>query len=1237
MKEQEKDFQRYSSDAIYKNLFGNHSKNDHFLLADEVGLGKTVITKQVISRLYDNNSKNRIYVYYVCNNLTLADQNRKRLIPGTLKRLHDNWEEQFLVKADRLSLLHLEPEKDENKRLRIISLTPQTSLKIDRMRGNRTEKELLFNVLSYGKGSEYKEFIHAFFRGMLKNPLYPYNSGTSFSILKTFLENSSLIIEKKETTVKKILDLIYNNWYQIIDARTRNSFKETYKDLDQLRYNKIHAYFNNEHLTKNRTIIIKHLIKELSVLNFNQDYAGLSNFNQLVVLDEFQKFDDILELKEDRNSIASEMFKNSKVLIVSATPYRAYSEKAEQHYEEFKRVLQFLFDGQRSCNASESVDEILNLLQTYHEQVTKYFEKSDADKNDLRISILDKKTKIETKLKAVMVRTERYHFIKDKQKGINTFPIDIRDTSVFCSKDKISEGILKSSIKEYRWLSSEKLFNNSYDTISYWKSGDRLLNFMDPANYKFIGRIFEHGKDNKLELIKKHEAYIAEHLNNNQTENKEKYLLSADHIKNLEPITVNNEKLDYLLKEFIPSKAVGKYLWIKPSFTFYKDEFFDKESEGFRKVLIFSAWNFVPAYIASMTSYHHTAEFYNKLKAIDKERFNNPESLSTSSLNKIKISEKQFQAVRILYPSYFLSLLPLPKPDLEKNLEYYKTQCGIILRNKLEELEQKGYIKISKAKKKEGLLSKKLIHLDFLFLNDLIQDNTASDTFAMSLIKSIIPFDLEESEDETFLKEDNISDIISNMPVIYPSDIEDMITMILGSPAVCLARSILKNRITYICKNEFNNPLLTLEYRAFYYKELKAFLQSKELYFTYNFLSEGTFIDRILVYCMKAHFMAVCEEFIFMLSDEVSSLSIDQQVAHIVKTISEIFNLYNGRSLIRLFNLGKNKNSVIVENKTIPTDIALPFVENITVATDDKGQQKEKPLRTTTIRKAFNSPFFPFILVSTSTGQEGLDFHYYCKDIMHWNLPSSPIDLEQREGRINRYNGLIVRQNVAKWVAEQFKDLEDFYNSGVNIWTTLFKIINDNYNDQEKYSRGLFPHWIFPSSTGDKLRRHIPIQTMSDDKQRFNRLIEYLAYYRLALGQARQDDFINNVRYKVREFGSTDDELNEFTINLSPIDIYKYTRDYVDRELRDNPQKVANLIDHAESIVNQYEKAELKIEALRIIDVIKNDPGSIIKWDYLERLFYLVNPFDHVPDHFKHGLDDDLEVLREGLDSKIKT
>ena len=87
------------------------------------------------------------------------------------------------------------------------------------------------------------------------------------------------------------------------------------------------------------------------------------------------------------------------------------------------------------------------------------------------------------------------------------------------------------------------------------------------------------------------------------------------------------------------------------------------------------------------------------------------------------------------------------------------------------------------------------------------------------------------------------------------------------------------------------------------------------------------------------------------------------------------------------------------------------------------------------MRAAFNSPFWPFVLVSTSVGQEGLDFHHYCHAITHWNLPSNPVDLEQREGRIHRYKGHAVRKNVADaFGADALRDEDP------DVWETAFEL-----------------------------------------------------------------------------------------------------------------------------------------------------------------------------------------------------
>jgi hypothetical protein len=77
-------------------------------------------------------------------------------------------------------------------------------------------------------------------------------------------------------------------------------------------------------------------------------------------------------------------------------------------------------------------------------------------------------------------------------------------------------------------------------------------------------------------------------------------------------------------------------------------------------------------------------------------------------------------------------------------------------------------------------------------------------------------------------------------------------------------------------------------------------------------------------------------------------------------------------------------------------------------------RQDQDDVRLPEVRAAFNSPFWPFVLASTSIGQEGVDFHWWCHAVVHWNLPSNPVDFEQREGRVSRYKGHAIRKNVAE-------------------------------------------------------------------------------------------------------------------------------------------------------------------------------------------------------------------------------
>jgi hypothetical protein len=152
------------------------------------------------------------------------------------------------------------------------------------------------------------------------------------------------------------------------------------------------------------------------------------------------------------------------------------------------------------------------------------------------------------------------------------------------------------------------------------------------------------------------------------------------------------------------------------------------------------------------------------------------------------------------------------------------------------------------------------------------------------------------------------------------------------------------------------------------------------------------------------------------------------------------------------------------------------------------------------VREAFNSPFWPFVLATTSVGQEGLDFHPYCHAITHWNLPSNPVDLEQREGRIHRYKGHAVRKNVA---AAYITSLTN--GSGRDPWQTLFEA-----GDQEHRaaSRGLVPFWIFSRENGAAIQRCLASLPLSREQHSYQALKQSLAVYRMVFGQARQEDLI---------------------------------------------------------------------------------------------------------------------------------
>ena len=322
-----------------------------------------------------------------------------------------------------------------------------------------------------------------------------------------------------------------------------------------------------------------------------------------------------------------------------------------------------------------------------------------------------------------------------------------------------------------------------------------------------------------------------------------------------------------------------------------------------------------------------------------------------------------------------------------------------------------------------------------------------------------------------------------------PSNTLDVLTDIaIASPAVCALRisqdSADAERVGRVFESIFNSP------------EAAAIID-----LLYNRHKDDDYYESVLDYCVKGNLQAVFDEY-----------------AHVTGTneIAEALESSNLRDVtynIEAFDKCEPNQSIV---KSMRANFAVQFVNK---AVTDKTMQ-----RITNVRNAFNSPLRPFILSSTSVGQEGLDFHLYARKVLHWNLPSNPVDLEQREGRVNRYECLAIRRNVSK-----------LYGADTLDWTEMFSRAEE---DLKSDSSEMVPYWCLPLAKIPPEKRNdlqlierlVPIYPLSRDVARYERLINVLSLYRMTLGHPRQEELLSLLSHK----GLDADQLTALTIDLCP-------------------------------------------------------------------------------------------------------
>ncbi|WEE39375.1 MULTISPECIES: DEAD/DEAH box helicase [unclassified Acinetobacter] len=1048
-----KDFQRNTVHWVFSKLF-ECEHNARFLVADEVGLGKTLVARGVIAKTIEHLSthQERIDILYICSNASIATQNIRRL---------NVTNKDEVVRATRLTYLVRETSLLKQSQVNFISLTPSTALDHTRSKGGQAdERAILYYLLE---------------------PLF-----ASIQV-KTGLKEL-LRCKVGLNRWDERIDECLNQGKGVYDQTIVNSFRqELQKDLKlmkQIEETSIHYSDSAE----SDTCVIQmrdRLIAKLRSILASVSLSALKP--SLIILDEFQRFKNLLiqqatdgqSIDNEVQMIAEKIFSDdqSKILMLSATPYKMYSVQGEDetdHYAELMQILGFLF------NDESKLERLKKLILEYRRELALGFTNSEK--------IYDLKRKVEDNLLEVMCRTERVSLSHDN----NSMLSEHNESSVLDVED------LKYAASMRNLLGSLNVSN----VTEYWKSIPYTLNFIKDYD---LGRKIENTKLS-------HESEFSEKFKNGLRE-ANKYSLKKEHIQKYKPIPLNNSKLRLLIRETL-GQGMAKLLWMPPSLAYWEPYGVYKGKNNLTKQLIFSAWNAVPNAIAAFTSYEAERLMYGKTQDLTYFKKNTPS-------RPLDIKTKSFHFLSLLYPSITLAKLDpldliLSEMDLiEVNITSVKSLVIDQLKKQCVVLDSFKDPDISDIDTNWYWLAP--ILLDIVLEDDLDWE-LRFDTWA-SHFSQKLDDDTETLENKTILRfVDAIKSIVKErldgrgLGVLPEDFFEVLADIVLASPALCAYRALQRVLTEKEVKNDAHGLFLgALRITAGF----QSLFNVPENVGLIKSVSGKSYWRKVLQYSLQGNLQALLDEHIHVLIESLglTHRSACERIYEISESLYSVLTLRTSHVRVHQF---KVRNNQVVDDAF---DVRCKFALRFGSGKNEAGQE----IRIEKVRDAFNSPFRPFVLASTSIGQEGLDFHLWCHAVMHWNLPSNPIDLEQREGRVHRYKGYAVRKNIAEF--HNFHTLKPVYHAGQDPWKMLF---DKAYLEKCTSKNDMIPFWISEKGT-TTIQRYVPWLPYSKEEKKLTRLKSDLSLYRMAFGQPRQDDLLARFQ-DIQDV----EQLSEFWIDLRP-------------------------------------------------------------------------------------------------------
>jgi hypothetical protein len=1075
-----KDFQRRTVEYAFRRLYQDADSTHRFLVADEVGLGKTMVARGVIAKAVEHlwDSVERIDVVYVCSNAEIARQNINRL---RIDKAHD------FARASRATLLPIEFHDMAKRRVNYVSMTPGTSLERQGGMGIAKERAVLFAMLRSHWKLQEKDGLRVLRGGVTQD---------NFKWWTTVWLNEKKVDEGLQSGFLSELDRLEAVGRPRGMRSLRNRFLALAESLPD-RDREISDALRDERrrvIAELRAILGRTCIKALRP--------------DLVILDEFQRFKHLLDPTSEDAELARSLFEYAdergssreavRVLLLSATPYKMYSLQHEQesgendHYEDFIATYDFLVR-----NRSEDNKALRTLLKDYRAAMFNL----DGGGIDCLRGI---KGRIEARLRRVIARTERLAVTSDRSGMLREIASSAR--------------LEESDVRQY--LSSSRVATalDQGEIVEYWKSAPYLLNFMDEYELKksFLAAVGSGGSPELYDALSPPAAG----------------LLPWDDVLAYRKIDPANSRLRALLQDTI-EKDLWKMLWLPPSMPYYSLEgaFAGSGSKDTTKRLVFSSWKVVPKVIATMLSHEAERRMIGSSysEGQDVKIINSTEGRKRiAALLRFTRADGRLTGMPVLgliYPSIALTaafdpahagegMVPVDEVLARaRDAMRAATEQAIARWASPGEVDERWYWAgpiLLDYMKSPGETRAFWHHPKLATEWSGEHDRTDAD----GEIEAESAWAEHVAQAKVLLADAGRPDV----PPLGapPADLLDVLAKLtIGNPAVLSARSLghvlgpqscrdvevrlAAGRIAWRIRNLFNLPEVIALVRG---------LNKAEPYWL-----------RVVEYAINGCLQAVLDEYAHVLRDAlgVSRQPPAEAAAAIAEEMVRAIGLRSATVGVDDVRADHRAKGVTVSGQRMRARFAARFGQQLS-EDDNDGTRADQ------VRAAFNSPFWPFVLASTSVGQEGLDFHHYCHAIVHWNLPSNPVDLEQREGRIHRYKGHAVRKNVAKAYGDQPG------SPMTDRWEAAFTAASAQHSSA---TSELKPFWVFPITDGAVIERHVPSLPLSRDADRLTNLRAALALYRMVFGQPRQDELVKFLRSRLSG-SALAHVVNELRIDLEP-------------------------------------------------------------------------------------------------------